>query len=177
MSGNIRLPEGCLWKNNNTRDVCPAIKERCQKCGWRGHYEINHHNYSRGEHMKPIAQKKPNERGKNNRKITLTGKTQTTKCKKQNENIPPGSSQEREDPQQGLTANTKAEPTTTGEPNQNSTLIDPKSGATVTELCEFRPTTTRFLRVNIQRHGAQKPANTVYGRRLLRSWTTQTMDQ
>ena len=31
--------------------------------------------------MKPIAQKKPNERGKNNRKITLTGKTQTTKCK------------------------------------------------------------------------------------------------
>ena len=106
----------------------------------------------------------------------------------------------------GQTVNTKAGPTTTGEPNKKPTAIHKKSGATLTNLCEFRPATTgkgqkppekrpasakenvycgAFLNCLLQPpsafkliyKGMEKPANTVYGRRLLRGWTTQRMDQ
>ena len=47
------------------------------------------HNYRTGDYMKPITQKKTNERGKSNWKVTLTGRTQTTKYENGNKNIPP----------------------------------------------------------------------------------------
>ena len=46
-----------------------------------------------------------------------------------------------EEPQQSRTTHAEVEPTTAGEPSQSQTVIDPKSGATATNLCELRPAT------------------------------------
>ena len=55
--------------------------------------------------------------------------------------------------------------------------MHPQKKTFIVVPCWTASPTTRRLHINIQRHGAQKPANMVYGRRLLRNTTTQTKDQ
>ena len=130
--------------------------------------------------MKPITQKKTNERGKSNWKVTLTGGTQTTKYENRNKNIPPRPSQEpqrsdrehksRTDYNRGTQQETNRDPSKIrsdlDKPMRIQTSHNWERAETTREearickrkcllwcLSELPPSTTWCLQVNIQRHG------------------------
>ena len=125
--------------DTNYRGCMPAIEKRCKNFEWQGHYEMKCHNYRRGNYMKPITQKKnewtrkkqleSNINGRNSDdKIWKSKQKYSTQAKSRTPEVRPWT-QKQDRLQQG---NLKKKPT----------AIHQKSGATLTNLCEFRPATT-----------------------------------